>query len=275
MVEPFLEEYISHSPIIYGRIWLNTYIKWKRFDAYIVGSDQVWRKPYIHHYGLGMWFLGFLPKNYKVKRIAYGASFGVSEEEYSKEEQNLIRPLFNRFDAVSVREISGLDLLQQYGWKNPKATCVLDPTLLLKAEDYLKLIDNAHTSPLDGKMLCYILDMDIEKEQFIQQKSKELALKPTIHYGEFKATETIEQWLRNYSEAEYIITDSYHGVIFALIFNKPFTVFMNPKRGNSRFKSLENVLGIRLNDSIDYKRLNATIEAEKLKSLDFLINALE
>lgn len=275
VTEHFLEKYIHHSPVLSGKFWLECYAKRNHFDAFIVGSDQVWRKLYVQRFGLGMWFFDFLPEKYIGKRIAYGASFGVSEPEYTKEEQDLIRPLFNKFDAVSVREQSGLDLLKQYGWTSPEATCVLDPTLLLSANDYSLLIENANTKPLAGKLLCYILDMDVEKEQLINLKASELNLSPTILSSGKDATASVEQWLRNFRDAEYVITDSYHGLLFALIFHKSYRLIVNRSRGASRFESVERQLKFHINEPMDWDKLDEQLVAVRNHSIRFLKCALE
>lgn len=274
ITEQFLEMYIQHSPVLYGKWWLERYAKRNQYDAYIVGSDQVWRKKYVQRFGLGTWFFDFLPDNYKGKRIAYGASFGVSESEYTKEEQDMILPLFNKFDAVSVREESGVNLLKQYGWTSPEATCVLDPTLLLKAEDYIDLINAGDTYPLQGRLLCYILDMDEKKEQLINTKSRELKMRPTILSAGKDATLSVEQWLRSFKDAEYVITDSYHGLLFSLIFHKPFKLLINQSRGASRFESIERQLKIKLSEPIDWNQLDSQLEVERNKSIQFLKDAL-
>lgn len=275
VTEHFLEKYIHHSPVLSGKFWLECYAKRNHFDAFIVGSDQVWRKLYVQRFGLGTWFFDFLQDWYKGKRIAYGASFGVSEQEYTKAEQDLIRPLFNKFDAVSVREQSGLDLLKQYGWISPEASCVLDPTLLLKAEDYNLLIENADTKPLEGKLLCYILDMNEEKELLINQKSKEQNLFPTILSSGKDAKASVEQWLRSFRDAEYVITDSYHGLLFALIYHKPYHLIVNRSRGASRFESVERQLDFHINEPMGWDELDKRLDVVRNRSIRFLKSALE
>lgn len=275
ITEPFYERYIPHTDVLYGDWWLKRYAKKNRYDAYIVGSDQVWRKMYVQRFGLGTWFFDFLPDGYVGKRIAYGASFGVSEPEYTKEEQNVIRPLFKRFDAVSVREQSGMDLLKQYGWTSPEASCVLDPTLLLKAEDYNLLIENADTKPLAGKLLCYILDMNEEKELLINQKSKEHNLFPTILSSGKDAKASVEQWLRSFRDAEYVITDSYHGLLFALIYHKPYHLIVNRSRGASRFESMERQLNFHINEPMEWDKLDKQLDIIRNQSIRFLKCAIE
>lgn len=140
VTEPFLDKYIPHTKVIYTHNSLKRVFRSGNYDAVIVGSDQVWRKKYNERYGIGTYFLDFVADDYKVKRIAYGASFGVEEKEYNEEDQEKILSLFEHFDAVSVREKSGLRLLKEYDWMKPEACCVIDPTLLLTKSDYDDLI---------------------------------------------------------------------------------------------------------------------------------------
>lgn len=272
---PFMERYIPHSSVIYGEIGLRRFVRLSKFDAFVVGSDQVWRHQFTRRYGVSMWFLGFLPKNYSGKRIAYGASFGVEEVEFTKEEQDFIKPLYGRFDAVSVRELSGLGLLQRYGWISPQAQCVLDPTLLLRTEDYIKLIEASETKPLLGKMLCYVLDWTEEKERVVSELSQQLHMEPT--FCSIKGTEqvSVEQWLRYFYEADFVVTDSYHGFVFSVVFNKPYRVFNNSFRGGTRFDSLFRILNLSNNgESVDWGRVNEIVDEWRANSTAFLKNTL-
>lgn len=271
---PFYNKYINHTPVLYGDIWLNRWVHNHDYDAFIVGSDQVWRKHYIERFGLGTYFLDFLPEDYKGKRVAYGASFGVDYEEYDRDEQELIRPLYEKFTAVSVREIGGLNLLKQYKWNTPEGKCVLDPTLLLKAEDYSKLIDAADTHTPQSKLLCYILDSNDEKNKIIEKIAGELKEEPMIIHAGVRATESIEQWLRDIRDANHIVTDSFHGVVFSLIFHKSFKVIINQARGASRFESLEKMLNISLTEEIDWAKLDMTFDKLRKQSVQFLKDAL-
>lgn len=260
ITEPFLDKYVKHTRPICSKWELKWIFRIGHYDAIIVGSDQVWRKQYVGRYGLGTWFFDFVPNSFKGRRIVYGASFGVNEQEYSLEEQDFLRPLFNRLDAVSVRESSGLDLLKTYGWTNPSAIIVLDPTLLLQKEDYEVIIDAAETHPLDGTMFCYILDRSEEKLNKINEIAKERKLKPIIRTISDEPFLSVEQWLRNIRDAKFVITDSYHGLLFSIIFEKEYYLFENESRGNARFESVMSILSI--------------LKEKKQESIEFIRNAL-
>lgn len=238
ITDPFLDKYIKHTHPIYSKFELKWFFRLGHYDAVVAGSDQIWRKQYIERYGLGTYFLDFIPSTFKGKKIVYGASFGVDEQEYSLPEQAFIRSLFNKLDAVSVRESSGLELLKAYGWTYPSAVQVLDPTLLLKREDYDALIDAAETEPLEGTMFCYILDLSEDKLRTIEEIATERGLSPVIRNISNEPIPSVEQWLRNIRDAKYIVTDSYHGLLFSFIFGKEYCIIENASRGAARFKSV-------------------------------------
>lgn len=107
-------------------------------DAYVVGSDQVWRPAFNLGPRLGNMFLNFADD--KVKKFSYAASFGCKVWEYTKEQEKTCSKLARRFDAISVREASAVDLCKNHFGID--ATLVLDPTLLLNKEDYEKVCNN-------------------------------------------------------------------------------------------------------------------------------------
>lgn len=265
---PFFHRYIKHSKAISFPKQLNKYID---FDAFVVGSDQVWRKKFTYIYGIDTFFFNFLPPH-KTNRIAYGVSFGSDEKELTPEDISRLTPLFNSFKRVSVRENSAIQLLKEYKWDNKNAEVVLDPTLLLSVEDYNKIILENETQKLPGNVFCYILDSSEEKNIFISNYCAEHQKK--AFYCSL-GTISIPQWLKSFKESDFIITDSYHGVIFALIYNKPFHLFLNEFRGNTRFTSLENVLSLKFNqEKHNWSEINAKINTLKNKSISFLVDAL-
>src|SRR5690606_15864360 len=109
------------------------------FDTYIVGSDQCWRPKYSPN--ITNYFLDFLNDKQNVIRISYAASFGTSDWEFNEPETKMCRDLIQKFDAVSVRESSGIELCQKY--LDKEAQHVLDPTMLLELDDYITKIGRA------------------------------------------------------------------------------------------------------------------------------------
>jgi len=264
------------------------------FDAIVVGSDQVFRAPY--NRSKENFFLGFI-NNPSIRKIAYGASFGNSGEDYTSDLiMNCGRDI-RKFYNVSVREKSGIDIFKIFGWEtrnNPRL--VLDPTLLLAASEYENLIDNDYF--VNNGVFCYILDMTEEKLSFIKEISQKLSksysiidgLFPNLQRGTFKhpiLLPTIGQWLAQIKKADFIITDSYHGTIFSILFNKPFCSIVNCNRGRERFSFLEEEFGlsglfVELPSKFDierpfqihWKNVNDKISKIKSESISFLKDSL-
>lgn len=226
----------------------------KDYDMIVVGSDQVWRPCYNNSFfsTIENSFLDFA-KTWSVKRIAYAASFGTDSWEFSEEETITCSELIQLFDAVSVRERSGIELCKnKFG---VDAVHLLDPTLLLKKEDYVNLIENSgNTTKPTGELMCYILDETEDKKMLIARIAHEKNLIPfraNAQTDDVNASLSdriqlpVEQWLRDFQEAEFVVTDSFHACVFSIIFNKPFVVVGNKKRGMSRFQSLLETFGLK------------------------------
>ncbi len=286
---PFVDKYLCPkiSPV-YSSEELTYVIDKVHFDAFISGSDQIWRPRYMSYF-LKTAYFDFL-EGRKEKRITYAASFGVDEWEYSPELTKNCAELIKKIDAVSVREESGIALCKKYFGID--AQWVLDPTMLLEKEDYETLFENAQTQQSPGDLFCYILDNVAEKQELIDHTARQLSLTPFCigrrdHYTnvEDKVTEPVEMWLRGFYDAKFVITDSFHGIVFSILFNKPFVVCTNKMRGNTRIDSLLKIFDIdgRLvtgSDynglyNLDYSEINRIIAKERAKSITYLSNALQ
>ena len=261
-------------------------------NAIVVGSDQIWRPKYFSG-DIKDTFLAFA-NGWDIKRIAYAASFGTDQWEYTETQTNECKELIKKFNAVSVRESSGVGLCAKY--LDIKAQQVLDPTLLLKKEDYIRLINGADTTKPKGKVYAYILDSTEPKMKLLENIKKQLhvesfSIKTTINDRnipvENRILTSIEQWLRNFNEAEFIVTDSFHGCIFSIIFNKPFIVYGNTERGYTRFTSLLSTFELTdrlivnpddISDiatkPINWENVNLLLKKEQEKSFLFLDKAL-
>lgn len=265
------------------------------FDAIVVGSDQVWRIPYAYP-DIQTYFLDFITNN-KIKKIAYSASFGTDEIEFSEKEINDCGELIKSFDFISVREDAGLDLINnKYKWEcKNKPIHTLDPTMLLSKEDYNNLSSD-YENQLDGELFYYILDMTEDKRKVIEQLSKDLGYKPftvraknDMWYDDphERIVPPLELWLQAFNKAKYVFTDSFHGCVFSIIFNKDFIVYGNADRGMSRFTSLINRFNLNdrfivsfdgykkeiLLNSIDYKNIN-NIKVKEIEKLNKKLSIL-
>lgn len=238
---PFVKQYINHSAEIRSSKSLRKYFKKNKFDCYIVGSDQVWRPSYSPC--IADFFLKEIPINEASIKVAYAASFGTDKWEFTEDETKECSLLALRFDAVSVREKSGIKLCKEY--LGVESSHLLDPTMLLDIDVYQRLFENAKVSKSTGDLLCYVLDKNDGIGSIVQSLvndgyipnylslSVELTDNNTRPYQK-----SVEEWLRGFYDAELVITDSFHACVFAIIFNKPFIAWNNVSRGNARFDSL-------------------------------------
>ena len=187
--------------------------------------------------------------NRNILRIAYAASFGTDEWEYTERETNECSRLLNTFNAVSAREDSGVEFCK-YKLCRSDAIRALDPTLLLSKIDYVQLVENSEVPISPGNLMCYVLDRTYEIQILIDKIAKERGLTP--FYTNSKITDPsspqseriqppLEGWLRGFMDAEFVVTDSFHACIFSIIFGKPFVVVGNKERGMTRFKSLLSI----------------------------------
>ena len=284
----FIEEHLQLTPYVDSVNCLQQVIG-DQYDFYLVGSDQVWRKEYCPR--LQSYFFDFISNS--KKRASYAASFGTDIADYTPHEIKKCKELLSKFVAVSVREADGVKICRDVF--QVEAMHVLDPTLLLDRTDYLALIDKSDELmlPTQPFMLVYVLDRSKEKDEFIECLSKKKGL--LVYYikpKDFKDVEkkrieecvypSISVWLSAFEKAAFVVTDSFHGTVFSLIFKKQFLVFDNPKRGSSRMKSLldEFSLEKRLlsiskdyemdNSFIDYNRVCDVLLGKKRESITFL-----
>lgn len=284
------------SKIKYGktRTFINTYIsitnekyttpndyfiKKNKLDAIIVGSDQVWRPKYNCY--IEDMFLSFA-NNYNIKKLSYAASFGVDNWEFSDLQTRLCSQLVKQFAGISVREQSAIGLCRKY--LGVDATFVLDPTLLLDRDHYISLCKDVPSQQTD--IFAYFLDQNNDNIKLLSTIAKSNSFTYRIKgIGENKdKKETIEQWISCFRDAKLILTDSFHGTVFSIIFNRDFYVIGNRERGNARFESLLSTFDLedRLITStnivlkpIDWKKVNKIIEEQKSNSFKFLFNCLE
>lgn len=270
----------------------------KKIDVFIVGSDQVWRPTCAVNIDINVFFLSFL-ENSKVKRIAYAASFGLDNlSEYNESQIEKCATLLKKFDAVSVREDSAVKLCKEYF--DVCAVQVLDPTLLLMSDDYIRLFKNINTEHSEGNLFVYILDKNEDKKSICDSLASEQNLSPFwINSSdeddkylpiEHRTKTSVEQWIRSFYDADFVLTDSFHGCVFSIIFHKPFVVIGNLGRGLTRVESLLNLLDLKdrlifssddfssrkntLSCQIDYSTVDAKLRAYRDSALRFLKNSI-
>ena len=289
----FIEKYINKTPRLYTDKAVQQVFSSHNFDAVIVGSDQCWRPMYSPN--IKTYFLDFLEGNQAIIKIAYAASFGTDQWEFDEQQTQMAQRLIKQFDTISVREKQAVKLVKEK--LNKEASFVLDPTLLLDKEDYLKVID-AHQPPLQTHkgVYTYVLDAAGWKDQVINQVADNLNAK--IFHNQVRATienpssmpydhiiPSIEGWIKGFADADFVVTDSFHGTVLSILFNKPFVSLLNSGRGAARFYSilrefgLENRLiteydeakiNVLLSEEINWQEVNDKVSFFKRKSKAFL-----
>jgi len=294
--ERFINDNIDlteHIPSI-GKVYR---LKKYGFDAYVVGSDQVWRPRYSP--GMKVFFLSFVKNVQNIKRVAYAASFGVDKWELSPKLTAKCRKLIQKFDAVSVREKSGIYLCKDYF--GITAQHVLDPTLILRKDDYVKLIEGYPVPRYEKTLMVYVLDKTLFKQTVIEKVQQSLGLKINSVMAEKRfykkdfaditqcVLPPVEKWLSGFLDAEFIVTDSFHGTVLSIIFNKPFITIGNKDRGLARFYSILELFNLQnrfvmeednidiekiITSPINYDKVNDILNFERNISLKFLISAL-
>lgn len=258
--------------------------KFNRYDAYVTGSDQVWRSTYTY---VPHNMLNFAPGN--TIKISYAGSFGKDDlSEYGSDLVDKTKKLAKRMTALSMREATGVDIAKK-DW-NVDAIQSVDPTLLVSRSDYLSVInaakDRTYKSP--GEVFSYVLDPALDKQGIASSIAKSLKLKlfTVIDSDENsgKPMPPVEQWLKSFRDSRYVVTDSFHGTVFSIIFNKPFIAIGNKERGLARFTSLLKMFGLEdrlvtsvddvteelINKPIDWNAVNAKIKSEQKRSFDYL-----
>ncbi|MCI8624511.1 MAG: 4Fe-4S dicluster domain-containing protein, partial [Provencibacterium sp.] len=225
----------------------------RQCETFLLGSDQLFFHELYTSFG-EFADLGYI--NQSKRKVAYGASVGRTSFSGTEAQREKLAYFLGRFDAVSVREADAVDLFADtFG---VKAQAVLDPVFLCNLEDYQKMA--AHGKKVSDKpyIAVYMLDPSAQKERALQAVSQAMDL-PCRIFSDVAHTQeqverkwnlpsitaaTNEDWLRALMDSEFVITDSFHGTCFSILFQKPFLCIANPFRGQSRFSSLLNLLGL-------------------------------
>ncbi len=292
----FIRLFINHNVVV--RWWLEDCIRipqkgdlidvakfnWLRnhdfSDSFFVfGSDQVWRKEMSPDI---MTFFGSFLKD-DVPRIAYAASFGVDYWQFSIDETKKIIPLLKKFRAISVREESAVRLLAEHG---VDSQLVLDPTMLLKADDYAHLESEVcRDYAKENHIFVYCLDEHLNQKDVLCQLEQTLNI-PLLSLNEKNLQ--VDMWLSALRTADYVVTDSFHGTVFSILFHKKFIVVANEQRGLTRLQSLLKMFNLenrlimsfedfdceKLDAEIDYESVDVILNQQREMSLTFLRESL-
>jgi len=278
----FTEENIVTSDcLISGRNILDKLDQ--QYDYFIVGSDQVWN-PY-SRIGLSVYFLTFAPY---YKRISYAASFGVSE--LPRKIIKKYRRWLSDIPFISVREEAGASIIKELIDKD--VDVLIDPTMMLTKAQWQSISKPGRNKPKQKYFVTYFLgDLPQDSMTLIQD----------LHnYYKFEQVGLADQNFENYYAADpgefldfmnsssIVLTDSYHGTIFSILFEKPFVVFDRLSKSPSLGTRIDTLLSTfhlenrkwsclqETSDlfNIDYAHVPAIIEYERQKTYDYLKNAL-
>lgn len=211
-------------------------------DYYCSGSDQIWNNYYTGCFD-DVYFLDFAEK--KDNCISLASSFG--REDFDKNEMNIICAKLKKYSAISVREAGAEKMLSRNGIKD--AIVTYDPTLLVDEKIWKKIASKKNSNK--KYILVYQLhgDSDVYKQakRFAKQNKMQIVRIITMYHqiriGEKNIVmPTVEDFLSLINNAEYVFTDSFHGTIFSLLFEKKVAVRL-PVRFNGRIKSLLQSIG--------------------------------
>lgn len=248
------------------------------YDVFIVGSDQVWN-PYWTREAYLLSFVKGKP------RISYAAS--IANFDFSNKEKQRFIEAIEQLDAVSVREKKAVWYIKKISQVNP--VLVLDPTLLLKKEHYTNI--EKKISVPEQYIFCYFLNMEKKKRilaQKIAEKQKCRIIYPIwyrqqeLYNDDTFGEQTLlgvgpREWLYLIHHASLVLTDSFHAVVFSILYQKQFYHIPRTKKRkndmNSRVDSLLTMLGLEEQTidkkkiaSVEYKRINYQHVEQKLES---------
>ena len=255
----------------------------EEFDAFITGSDQVWN---FNLNGVDENYILNFANDDRIK-LSYAASLG-----YKTIPQNYIdifKDNLKTFNDISVREEEGLECLKELGYS---PDFVLDPTFLLKKEDYLQFINL-------NKNGDYIFVYTVANTPNIYKKALELSKKtgyPVIwahmSYMNKKGVKNIKnpsciEFLTLLNNAKYVLTSSFHGMALSIVLNKEFfyDLSTSPNNHNSRLTTLASSLSLEeremkenkelnISEKIDYQKVEILLNKKRKESIDFLIKGL-
>lgn len=257
----------------------------RKYDLFIVGSDQVW------NYEInGMdyaYFLDFVKD--KSKNKSYAASFGLSKipEEYKQ----TYKKLLIGFDSILIREKQGARIIKELLFK--ECPIVLDPTMLLSKDKWLILSNNTRYFN-ERYILVYAFGDSPTMKDLAINISRKTGFKILWIANTYKINKRIkyikfaspEEFISLFSNAEYIITNSFHGTAFSINFNKQFfTELRDSSRVNSRLEDILDIFGLQdrriisndasvINSRINYETVNKKLENEREKSIRLLKNSI-
>lgn len=272
--QPFIDRHLQPRTDIFYSSKEMAKVNKLGFDAIVVGSDQVWRPGYMEN--IEDYFLYQIDND--IKKYAYAASLGTDYWKFSEAETKICSDAVRKFKAVSVRESSSVDMCEKHFHVTP--SFVLDPTLLCGSDFFSNLIDS-HNPEYEGKLCAYILDHD-DMMPIVNNYARILSTDPIYPHGkvenpsapvEQRIVKPVSVWLDSIKSSSAVCTDSFHGMVFSIIFHRPFVVSIHHQEGTARFKSLLGLLHLEnriVNNDTDLTKLQPI----DWKQVDFILNEM-
>lgn len=281
--EKFSDKYLKLTDELRGKSELKE--QCRDYDFVITGSDQVWN--YTITNTDMTYLLNFVEP---MKRLSYAASFGVSEIPNDLKE--IYRKLLSKFKYITVREKQGQRIIKELC--NIDVPVVLDPTLLLNKNEWERICDNK----INRKkyILFYCLRKSKKLFDFAKKLKEDTGLdiiylnpRRKHSFGRCSAAKAgPEEFVELFLNAEYVVTNSYHGTIFSINFNKKFVVDLDTKEGNTNSR-VEGILDIfdlntrivdsvdlsKMYNNIDYNKINEKINYLRKRSISILFNMVD
>jgi coenzyme F420-reducing hydrogenase beta subunit len=267
-------------------------------DTFLVASDQIWKNILYEEQG-NYYALDFVQDN--KRKLCYGTSFGHDEYFGGSKVREEMKYYLHRFDAIGVREDTGVEICREIF--DVEAVRVLDPVLTVDASLFTDLAQTSQRN-IEGKyVFSYMLEPNLNKENVVKFVCEHFKLKdinatgmditPARENGwnlKLERNVKVQDWVNFIKNSDFVVTDSFHGMCFAIIFEKPFLVIEHENRGNGRFYFLLKLLHLenrilksptkeseicQCYEAIDYVQVKAILESERKSSLTWLRNALE
>ena len=270
-------------------------------DTFITGSDQIWNFNINRAFDM-VYLQNFVADN--KRKISFATSFGHDFDKTPPKNLPRSVQLMNRYNAISVREKSGVEICKNtYG---VNASVVVEPVFCLEKKDYLEMAEQSEMDEKGPYILTYILDPTPEKRRAIQYYCKASGLRAInildgnhMHFERNKRILNLpgivddlcaHDLMKLYVNCEFVLSDSFHGTAFAIIFNKPFLSIMNSHRGAARFGELLSKFNLtdrlvsssksipedpKFFEQIDYTEVNEIINREREQTIEWLKKALD